>query len=121
MRVNIVHPGAGELHYEIRGIVEFAERLAATGIDITWENIGDPVAKGEQVPQWIRDLIVEEVAKNNASYGYSPTKGLRAAREFLSDQRARQGKAQIAASKETTRHCVTRILILEYPSRTRRL
>jgi len=95
MRVNIVHPGAGELHYEIRGIVEFAERLAATGIDITWENIGDPVAKGEQVPQWIRDLIVEEVAKNNASYGYSPTKGLRAAREFLSDQRARQGKARL--------------------------
>lgn len=95
MRVNIVHPGAGELHYEIRGIVEFAEALAETGIDITWENIGDPVAKGEQVPQWIRDLIVEEVKKNNLSYGYSPTKGLQAAREFLSKQRAQQGKARL--------------------------
>lgn len=94
MRLNIVHPGAGELHYEIRGIVEFAEALSDTGIDITWENIGDPVAKGEQVPEWIRDLIVKEVRKNE-TYGYSPTKGLRAAREFLSDQRAQQGKAHL--------------------------
>jgi alanine-synthesizing transaminase len=97
MRVNIVHPGAGELHYEIRGIVKFAEALAKTGIDITWENIGDPVAKGEQVPQWIRDLIVKEVKNNNQSYGYSPTKGLQAAREFLSKQRAQQGMAHLDA------------------------
>jgi aspartate/methionine/tyrosine aminotransferase len=96
MRLNIVHPGAGELHYEIRSIVEFAEALAETGITITWENIGDPVAKGEQVPEWIRELIVEEV-KKNASYGYSPTKGLQAAREFLSRQRAEQGKVQLDA------------------------
>ncbi len=94
MRLNIVHPGAGELHYEIRSIVEFAEALAETGIDITWENIGDPIAKGEQVPEWIRDLIVKEVEKN-ASYAYSPTKGLQAAREFLSKQRAEQGKAHL--------------------------
>jgi alanine-synthesizing transaminase len=96
MRLNIVHPGAGELHYEIREIVDFAERLAATGIDITWENIGDPVAKGEQVPGWIRELIVEEV-KRNESYGYSPTKGLQTAREFLSRQRAEQGKVHLDA------------------------
>lgn len=95
MRLSIVHPGAGQLHYEIRGIVEFAEALQDTGIDITWENIGDPVAKGEQVPQWIRNLITEEVKKNNDSYGYSPTKGLQAAREFLSKQRAEQGKAHL--------------------------
>ncbi len=96
MRLNIVHPGAGELHYEIRSIVEFAEALAATGIDITWENIGDPIAKGEQVPGWIRELIVEEVKKNE-TYGYSPTKGLQDAREFLSRQRAEQGKARLDA------------------------
>jgi aspartate/methionine/tyrosine aminotransferase len=94
MRLNIVHPGAGELHYEIRGIVEFAEALQKTGIGITWENIGDPIAKGEEVPEWIRELIVKEVKKNE-SYGYSPTKGLRAAREFLSNQRREQGKADL--------------------------
>jgi aspartate/methionine/tyrosine aminotransferase len=94
MRVDIVHPGAGELHYEIRGIVEFAEAMQDTGIEIIWENIGDPIAKGEQVPEWIRELIVKEVKKNE-SYGYSPTKGLEDARQFLSDQRARQGKAHL--------------------------
>ena len=94
MRLNIVHPGAGELHYEIRGIVEFAEAMQKTGIDITWENIGDPVAKGEEVPQWIRELVAQE-ARRNESYGYSPTKGLQAAREFLSDQRREQGKADL--------------------------
>lgn len=94
MRLSVVHPGAGELHYEIRSIVEFAQALQKTGIDIVWENIGDPVAKGEQVPEWIRDLIVKEVEKNE-SYAYSPTKGLQEAREFLSRQRAEQGKAHL--------------------------
>ena len=91
MRVNIVHPGAGELHYEIRGIVEFAKKLERTGIDITWENIGDPVAKGEEVPAWIRKIVATEVSQNSASYGYSPTKGLQAAREFIAADRSKQG------------------------------
>jgi len=90
MRTNIVHPGAGQLHYEIRGIVELAEKLAATGLEITWENIGDPVAKGEEVPEWIRQIVAEEVQRT-ASYGYSPTKGLQAAREFIAADRSKQG------------------------------
>jgi alanine-synthesizing transaminase len=91
MRINIVHPGASELHYEIRDIVEFTEQLAATGIDITWENIGDPVAKGEQVPRWIREIVAEEVLRDSNSYAYSPTKGLQAAREFIAADRSKQG------------------------------
>jgi alanine-synthesizing transaminase len=91
MRVNIVHPGAGELHYEIRGIVEFAEQLARTGIDITWENIGDPIAKGEEIPAWIRKIVATEVSQSSTSYGYSPTKGLQAAREFIAADRSKQG------------------------------
>jgi alanine-synthesizing transaminase len=91
MRVNIVHPGAGELHYEIRGIVELAEQLAKTGIDITWENIGDPVAKGEQIPLWIREIVASAVKHNNESYGYSPTKGMQAARAWIAADRSKQG------------------------------
>jgi aspartate/methionine/tyrosine aminotransferase len=91
MRVNIVHPGAGQLHYEIRGIVELAKQLEQTGIKITWENIGDPVAKGEEVPLWIREIVANEVRENVSSYGYSPTKGLQAAREFLATDRSKQG------------------------------
>ncbi len=89
MRVNIVHPGAGELRYEIRGIVKFAEALAQAGVEMTMENIGDPVAKGEEVPQWIRDIVAEE-ATRCSSYAYSPTKGLLEARMYLSDTRSRE-------------------------------
>ncbi len=96
MRLNIVHPGAGELHYEIRGIVGFAEQLAATGLNITWENIGDPVAKGETVPLWIRHIVADEVAKNTGSYAYSPTKGLQTARDFLAADRSKQGAELLA-------------------------
>lgn len=98
MRVNIVHPGAGELHYEIRGIVDFAKRLEQTGIDIIWENIGDPVAKGEQIPQWIREIVAEEVLKNSSSYAYSPTAGMQAAREFIAADRSKQGSELAADS-----------------------
>jgi alanine-synthesizing transaminase len=91
MRRNIVHPGADELHYEIRGIVEFAESLADTGISITWENIGDPIFKGEEVPLWIREIVADEVKNNVFSYAYSPTKGLQAAREWLAVDRSKQG------------------------------
>jgi alanine-synthesizing transaminase len=91
MRVNIVHPGAGQLHYEIRGIVDFAEQLKATGLEITWENIGDPIAKGEEIPAWIREIVANEARNNLSSYGYSPTKGLQAAREFIAADRSKQG------------------------------
>lgn len=89
MRVQIVHPGAGELKYEIRGIVKFAQRLSKTGLDITWENIGDPVVKGEKVPEWIRD-IVANAAYQSESYAYSPTKGLLEARAFLAKTRSQE-------------------------------
>jgi alanine-synthesizing transaminase len=90
MRVNIIHPGAGELRYEIRGIVKFAQKLAKTGVDITWENIGDPVAKGEQIPEWIRDIVADEVKNDIQSYAYSPTKGLLKARKYLAETRSKE-------------------------------
>ncbi|HTE22863.1 MAG TPA: pyridoxal phosphate-dependent aminotransferase [Candidatus Limnocylindria bacterium] len=96
MRVNIIHPGAGELRYEIRGIVKFAQKLARTGIDITWENIGDPVAKGEEVPQWVRDIVAEKV-QQSSSYAYSPTKGLLDTRKFLADRRTQETGVKLSA------------------------
>ena len=53
MRRNIVHEGSGQLTYEIREIVEVANDLKALGQEITWENIGDPILKGERLPAWI--------------------------------------------------------------------
>ncbi|MCR9144763.1 MAG: pyridoxal phosphate-dependent aminotransferase [bacterium] len=95
MRMNIVHIGAEELNYEIRQIAEVAGRIQKmTGREIYWENIGDPVQKGEQIPTWIKD-IVSEAVYDNSTYGYSPTRGLPEAREFLAARSNAQGGVQI--------------------------
>ncbi len=90
MRNNIVHPGASELVYEIRGIVADAKHLESLGVPMIWENIGDPIAKGVVLPDWIKD-IVKNVVADDRSYGYSPTAGISDARETISKIRARQG------------------------------
>jgi alanine-synthesizing transaminase len=53
MRNNIVHPGAENLVYEIREIVALAQKVQEMGVPVIWENIGDPVEKGEEVPDCI--------------------------------------------------------------------
>ncbi len=82
MRRNIVHHGASSLTYAIREIVQIAHRIQALGQEITWENIGDPILKGEQVPAWIK-AIFHETVDNNRSWGYCDTAGVPATREFL--------------------------------------
>src|SRR3989338_8384284 len=96
MRNNIVHQGAGELTYEIRGIVEIAEKIKSLGQEITWENIGDPVAKGYQISEWIKD-IVKKAIDNNKTFAYNPTKGLLQTREFLAEKRNSKNGAKISA------------------------
>ena len=96
MRNNIVHQGAGELTYEIRGIVDIAEKIKSLGQEITWENIGDPVAKGYQIPEWIKD-IVKKAVDNNKTFAYNPTKGLLRTREFLANKRNSKNGAKISA------------------------
>ena len=92
MRNNIVHSGAEELTYEIRGIVAVAETLESLGVKIFWENIGDPVAKGEKIPAWIKEIVKQEI-EHDKSFGYCPTKGLLATGEFIAEQRNRNGGA----------------------------
>jgi aspartate/methionine/tyrosine aminotransferase len=82
VRRDILHPGAGKLKYEIREIVGFARSLETWRIPILWENIGDPVKKGEPVAGWIKD-IVRERAGEDLSYAYSETEGALESREFL--------------------------------------
>ncbi|MDR2629788.1 MAG: pyridoxal phosphate-dependent aminotransferase [Spirochaetaceae bacterium] len=91
MRRNIVHPGAGKLKYEIREIVAFARELDRWNIPITWENIGDPVKKGEPVADWIKAIVSAKAGEDN-SYAYSETEGAREAREFLADRVNRREK-----------------------------
>ncbi len=96
MRTNIVHIGAGELSYEIRNIVNVGQKLEHLGLTTNWENIGDPVAKGEEIPQWIKEIVAEAVLDDN-TYGYCPTKGVLATREFLAEQTNSRGHVQIDA------------------------
>jgi len=95
MRNNIVHPGADELTYEIREIVDVGRKLENFGVEMLWENIGDPVAKGEIVPDWIRNIIQKTIADDDKSFGYSPTKGLLETRKFLVEMRNKEGGTQI--------------------------
>jgi len=94
MRNNIVHIGAGEWTYEIRAIVEIAEKLKELGIKTNMENIGDPIAKGEKIPDWMKQ-IVADLAMQDCSYGYCATRGVLETRKFLADQTNRRGFAQI--------------------------
>ena len=95
MRNNIIHPGADELTYEIREIVKVALKIEKTGVPIIWENIGDPVAKGEAPPQWLKDIVSEAAKNDGMSYAYSPTQGLNATREYIAKERNIEGGAQI--------------------------
>lgn len=94
MRTQIVHPGADNLRYEIRQIVEVARAIEATGAVIRWDNIGDPVAKGERVPDWIKEIVVQ-AAGEDLSFAYSPTKGLEEARNYIAAERNLEGGIQI--------------------------
>lgn len=94
MRTNIIHIGAGELTYEIRNIVRIADRMRSMGMKINLENIGDPVAKGEIIPDWMKN-IVSELAKENCTYAYCPTQGVLETREFLAAKTNAEGGVQI--------------------------
>jgi len=96
MRTEIVHIGAGELNYEIRNIMRVVDKLKALGADINLENIGDPVAKGEAVPGWMKE-IVSRVSMEDCSYSYCPTQGVLETREYLAERNNRLGGARIDA------------------------
>ncbi len=94
MRNNIVHAGAHELQYEIREIVSVGNRLIDMGLDVCWENIGDPVLKGEKIPSWIKEVIKGAIDQDS-SFAYSPTKGLEETRSFLAGICNKRKKIQI--------------------------
>jgi alanine-synthesizing transaminase len=96
MRTHIVDPGADKLRYEIRQIVEIGKKIELLGTPVVWENIGDPVAKGEQIPEWIKDIVGAAV-KENSTYGYSPTKGLDATCDYIAKERNLEGGIQITS------------------------
>ncbi len=94
MRKDLVVAGAGGMNYEIRNIVNVAEKLQALGVRIQWENIGDPIVKGETIPVWMKE-IVAKAAMENDTWGYCPTRGVLQTREFICETTNRRGGTQI--------------------------
>jgi len=94
MRFDIAKRGSG-LVYEIRHIVTVADKLKEYGIELVWENIGDPVNKGEKIPEWVKEVLFD-ILQNDRSFGYSPTKGVYDTRVFLANQVNSRGGVQIS-------------------------
>lgn len=95
MRSDIAKSGSG-LIYEIRHIVAVASKLKEYGVEVNWENIGDPVQKGESIPGWMKEVLIG-LLNENLTYAYSPTKGVAKTREFLAERVNKRGKVQITA------------------------
>jgi aspartate/methionine/tyrosine aminotransferase len=94
MRIELVPPGTGELTYEIRNIVNVAEKLQKHGVKINWENIGDPIVKGEVIPLWMKE-IVARAAMDNRTWGYCHTRGVLETREFICENTNSRNGARI--------------------------
>lgn len=97
MRTTITHPGADNLIYEIREIVGVANAIEKLGQPIIWENIGDPIAKGERVPEWIKEHVAGAL-QDDKTFAYSPTMGLLETREYIAKERNLEGGIQITAN-----------------------
>jgi alanine-synthesizing transaminase len=96
MRHRILSEGAKELSYEIREIVKKADVVQQLGQAIHWENIGDPIQKGNKMPEWMR-AIISELTMDSQSYKYCHSKGIPDTRAFLANMNNEKGGVQITA------------------------
>jgi aspartate/methionine/tyrosine aminotransferase len=94
MRRDIVHSGAKSLTYAIREIVQVGYKMRQLGREITWENIGDPIQKGEKVAPWIREIL-SAIVQQDVAWAYCDTAGVPETRQFLAEQVNRRGGAQV--------------------------
>ncbi len=83
MRQNLLRADSALLTYPIREVVEIGKQLEKLGdFSMIWENIGDPVAAGEEVPNWMHDVVQEQVASDK-SFAYTETRGDSEARKYV--------------------------------------
>ena len=83
MRQNLLRADSALLSYPIREVVIIGKQLEKLGeFSMIWENIGDPVAAGEKVPDWMKE-IVQTQAATDKSFAYTETRGAIAAREYV--------------------------------------
>jgi len=100
MRNSLLPSGLPQVNYGIRQIVGKGFEREKLGYPVIWENIGDPVQKGMQLPGWMKDIISAEI-QDNSTFGYCDSKGLPATREFLAQRTNDFGGCQISAEDIT--------------------
>jgi len=85
MRHKIYNPKTKLLQYGIREVVELVQKLseADQSFKAIGENIGDPVAKGWQVPAFIKDILSELIQKDNSVFGYAHSRGMPESRQWV--------------------------------------
>lgn len=97
MRREIVHEGASKLTYEIREIVQIARVVKSKGQNIFWENIGDPIQKGEKVAPWIIDKV-RNVVSDSTSYSYTDSQGDLHTRDFIAGEINNRGDITVTGN-----------------------
>ncbi len=85
MRQKLLSEGVEELEYEIRNIVKKAEKLEKLGVEIQWENIGDPIQKNAKIPDWIKEIITDSI-QDDKTFAYSHSKGNLDTRKYVAEQ-----------------------------------
>lgn len=85
---NMANHNLNLLVYGIREIVEVANKIKKFDptLELIWENIGDPVAKGWPVPPFLKAILSNEIARpDNRSFGYTHSRGNIKTREWAAE------------------------------------
>ena len=88
MRQSLQNAKAHYLKYEIREIVDTVHKLQSLDptLQVEFENIGDPVAKGWPVPPFLKKLIKEEMdSGSDAAFAYTHSRGNIETRKWVAD------------------------------------
>lgn len=87
MRNKIYNPKTEFLQYGIREVVELAQKLeeADPKFKFIGENIGDPVAKGWDVPEFVREILAKLICTDKRVFGYAHSRGMPEARQWVAD------------------------------------
>ena len=88
MRRTLFNANTDRMTYGIREMVELAARVGALnpGFEFIGENIGDPVAKGWEVPRFVKRIVTRLVAsRDSAVFGYTHSRGRIATRQWVAD------------------------------------
>ncbi len=88
MRRQIFNPDTNRLVYGIREMVELSQRIAQLNPDFRFigENIGDPVAKGWRVPEFVKEIMRRLIrAPGDRSFGYTHSRGCIETRQWVAE------------------------------------